>query len=120
MFFDAVRNHALAINAGFNPPLPHSEVRATAKSVSKWTWRHMSTEGFRERQTRLSKMAASKRTHKKNQLRDEVLKTVEQCPSLTREDVGIMFGISRYTVQRYLREARLSDMGVDTPEAYNG
>ena len=31
MFLEAVRNHALAINAGFQPPLPHNEVRATAK-----------------------------------------------------------------------------------------
>ena len=45
----AVLGGALTYNEAFTAPLPHSEVRHTAKSISKWTWTHMSPEGFIER-----------------------------------------------------------------------
>ena len=49
VFHSAVLGVALTYNAAFTAPLPHSEVRHTAKSISKWTWTHMSPEGFIER-----------------------------------------------------------------------
>jgi Replicase family/Primase C terminal 1 (PriCT-1) len=38
MWLKSVESEAAAINGGFNEPLPLSEIRATAKSVAKWTW----------------------------------------------------------------------------------
>ena len=40
MWLKTLENEAHAINSTFSEPLPLSEVRATAKSVAKWTWRN--------------------------------------------------------------------------------
>ncbi len=40
MWVKTLENEAHAINSTFNEPLPLSEVRATAKSIAKWTWRN--------------------------------------------------------------------------------
>lgn len=47
---DAVYSYVEAINAQFIVPLPISEVRAIAKSVSKWTCRKFTPERFRQSQ----------------------------------------------------------------------
>lgn len=107
MFLEAVRCKALVINAEFEPPLLHSEVRATAKSIALWTWRKMSAEGFRAYQTGLSRKAANKRTRKAKELRDAIVKAVEQCPALTQEDIAAMFGITQQTVSKHLNIAKL-------------
>lgn len=38
MWLKAVESEAAAINGTFSAALPYSEVKATAKSVAKWTW----------------------------------------------------------------------------------
>lgn len=100
MFRDSVLSKAYTINAGFNPPLPHSEVRATAKSVARWTWKRMSAEGFIERQKSLSKRAAIARTERALETRSRILEAIEQCPDLTQEDIAALCGVSRWTVIR--------------------
>lgn len=42
----AVKTHLEAINSTFEPPLPHSEVKATAKSIAKWVWQRFSYGEF--------------------------------------------------------------------------
>jgi len=52
-WYEAVLTRASAYNSReFKSPLPMSEVRATAKSVAKWTHRHMTPEGFSAWQAR--------------------------------------------------------------------
>ena len=48
----AVRAQIEAINAGFEVPLPHSEVKATAKSIAKWVWQRFSYGDFSEIQAK--------------------------------------------------------------------
>jgi hypothetical protein len=45
-FIAACVEHAGGINAGFPVPLSQAEVRATGRSIGKWTWKNMSPEGF--------------------------------------------------------------------------
>lgn len=52
---------ALEINRQFPQALPMGEIRATAKSVAKWTWRHFSEHGFTARQRSRGKRGAAKR-----------------------------------------------------------
>ena len=48
----AVKTHLEAINSTFEPPLPHSEVKATAKSIAKWVWQRFSYGDFSEIQAK--------------------------------------------------------------------
>ncbi|MHA3093336.1 replication initiation protein [Acinetobacter brisouii] len=48
----AVRAQIEAINSGFEQPLPFSEVKATAKSISKWVWQRFSYGEFCEIQAK--------------------------------------------------------------------
>lgn len=45
---EAVLAEAERINARFPAPLPFSEIKASAKSVSKWTWNHITPAGLQE------------------------------------------------------------------------
>jgi len=37
-----------ALNGQFSEPLPFPEIKATAKSISKWTWTHITPDGLQE------------------------------------------------------------------------
>lgn len=37
-----------ALNGQFSAPLPFTEIKATAKSISKWTWTHITPDGLQE------------------------------------------------------------------------
>jgi hypothetical protein len=52
---------AVAINSQFPRPMKLSEVRAIAKSVANWTWRHFSTEGLVARQSVLGRRGMASR-----------------------------------------------------------
>lgn len=103
MFYDAVRQQAMIINAGFTPPLPHSEVRATVRSVARYTWRELSPEGFIASQKRLSAKGGETMRRKSQELRQAILEAHEQCPGLAQADLAAMFGVSRRTVNKHLR-----------------
>ena len=45
---EAVLAHLSALNGQFSEPLPFAEVKATARSISKWTWRNITPQGRQE------------------------------------------------------------------------
>ncbi len=104
-FHSAVLGVALTYNAAFTAPLPHSEVRHTAKSISKWTWTHMSPEGFIERQRALGKRSGQARAKKAAELRERILRTIDECPTLTQPEVAALCGCSERTVRYHLKPA---------------
>ena len=49
-WFEAVLMRCESENSQFLSPLSHSEVKAIAKSIAKWTYKHFTPEGFRRSQ----------------------------------------------------------------------
>lgn len=47
-WYEAVEEHCRTVNAGFEVPLYHREVRGIARSIADWTSRHFSPEKFSE------------------------------------------------------------------------
>lgn len=56
-WLDACHTKAAALNT-FADPLPCNEVKATAKSVSTWTWIHFTPQAFAAIQTHRSRLAS--------------------------------------------------------------
>lgn len=44
-----VLQHCHAVNSEFSDPLPFTEVRGTAQSISRWIWRNFTEESYRQR-----------------------------------------------------------------------
>lgn len=53
-WFEACFKHAQMLNQ-FNCPLSYNEIKSTAKSVAKWTWKNLSQSGLSERGRRNAK-----------------------------------------------------------------
>ena len=119
MFRDSVLNHAFSINAGFEPPLSHSEVRATAKSVSRWTWRNLSPEGFIELQRKRGKRSGEARRMKAVERRKAVSETIRQCPTLSQGDIAAIHGISLRTVNGYVNILKKDVLSEKVPCVFN-
>ena len=116
MFREAVLHHALVINAGFTPPLPHNEVRSTVKSVSRWVWHNLSPEGFLKRQRALSARGGATMHAKALELRQSIIQTAYDCPTLTQADIAAIHGVTRQTVNTHLRGVKkpISDRSVSS------
>lgn len=65
----ACEDRAQGINAGFVSPLDWSEVKATAKSVAKWTHAHLSPVGFSQWQSAQGKKGGVNNTSEQQSLK---------------------------------------------------
>lgn len=105
-FESAVAEYAMGYNAlNFTVPLPASEVRATIRSIAKWTWTHMSPEGFnRWAEARREKSLAVRR-EKRDEKLAQILAAVGQYPHATHAQISLLTGIPRQTISRLLADA---------------
>ena len=58
---EGLNNHCNALN-----PLQYNEIKATARSVSRWTWKHFDSATFSEIQTNRAKRP--RKTSAKNEM----------------------------------------------------
>ena len=101
---DIWRNHILDKAIGFNvfsEPLPHSEIKAIAKSVSNWVWKHMQQDSpkFIEKQReRGRKGGVSKGAANFNKrVAAEIMKT----QGISVNQIARELKVNRKTIQRW-------------------
>lgn len=65
-----MERQAINLNAVCNPQnlLPFSEIKATARSIGKWTWKHFDSDAFSLIQSQRSKLSAKKKSNKTKEL----------------------------------------------------
>ena len=87
-------------NGEFQSPLPWSEVKATGKSVGKWTYRNFSPEGFRAYQRRANKKSQTVRKARSADRADEIRAYKADHPEAKVKNIAEKFGVSEITVKR--------------------
>ena len=95
-------NYAGYKNQEFDNPLPYSEVRATGKSIGRWTYRNMSADGFIDWCKRRGKAGNKKSIvvrKTKAQERTEGIREYKMAhPEATNKDISTLFQVSLRTV----------------------
>ena len=106
-FIESVTNYAAGKNEAFPVPLPYPEVKATGKSVGRWTWRNMSPEGFIEWCSRRGKAGNIKsvavRQTKSAERADEIRAYKLVHPEMSNVKIALVFGVDEKTVRRALQ-----------------
>jgi hypothetical protein len=100
----AVKTHLEAINSTFEPPLPHSEVKATAKSIAKWVWQRFSYGDFSEIQAKRGAKGGKKggivRSAQYAELRIQAKLMHEQ--GMNKTQIAKHLGVTRMTIINWL------------------
>lgn len=101
---DTVLRVADSFNS-FPEPLPESEVRATAKSVSNWVWknytRRWTDEEFSQLQAARGRMSGAKRAHASKEKREKAHEL--RAKGMTQKDIAEFLGVHRNTVRNWLK-----------------
>lgn len=101
--YQSILARAHEVNAGFTSPLSGSEVRGVVRSITKWSWKHITPEGFIEYQRNAGKRSGYARAKKAIELRNRILDAHRQVPGLTQADLAALIGCKQPTVSKYLR-----------------
>ena len=100
----AVKTHLEAINSTFEPPLPYSEVKATAKSIAKWVWQRFSYGDFSEIQAKRGAKGGKKggivRSAQYAELRIQAKLMHEQ--GMNKTQIAKHLGVTRMTIINWL------------------
>lgn len=87
----------------FPNPLPYTEIKATAKSVGKWTWNNMSREGFnRWAEARRQKSMAVRRANSVV-LFKKIQALAAENPEATQRELAALAECSQKTISNALR-----------------
>lgn len=101
---NAVKAQIEAINGGFEVPLPYSEVKATAKSISKWVWQRFSHGEFSaiqaKRGAKGGKKGGTVRSAEYQPKRKEAAQLKAQ--GMNNTQIGKQLNVDRKTVRRWL------------------
>ena len=112
-FIKAVYSHLQGLNALFQTPLQLNEVYSTAKSISKWTWRHDKEAYYKfiARQTYKSQVGNKVKSDLSNVKKEKAidLKNAGYCDSKIAE----MLKISRRQVYNYINLIKKGDVNYE-------
>lgn len=91
----------------FPEPLPMTEVRATAKSVSNWVWenytKRWSDEEFSQVQAARGRMSGEKRGYASKEKREKAYKL--RAEGMTQQAIADALGVSQKTVSNWLKKS---------------
>jgi len=104
VWHQACKDRAQCYNS-FPSPLPDSEIRATAKSVARYTWEHFSKEQFSAIQAFRGKRGGLKSGAARREKQDEKTQIIMTFEGLPSSVVASMTGIPAGTIRR-LRAAK--------------
>lgn len=105
----AVLSHISALNSEFEIPLPYSELRATAKSISNYCWKKFSYGGFSEWQSKNAERANVKgacslggkaRSHQYDELR--MMAKELEAQGVNKTQIANTLKVSRPTIIKWL------------------
>lgn len=99
-FIYEVTQYAAERNAEFPVPLPYTEVKATGKSVGKWTYRHMSPEGFKAWADNRRKKSIIVRKAKRMDRTEDIKKYKMEHPEASNRAIAKVFDVSEITIRR--------------------
>ena len=99
-WFAAVLAHAEALNT-FLEPLPHAEVKSTAKSVAKWVWTHFDEAGFSAIQANRGKRSGVVRKAKNEDKREAAAQL--RAEGLSTRQIAEQMAVDQSSVVRWLR-----------------
>jgi hypothetical protein len=99
---EAVLRRAHALN-DFPVPLPFNEVRSIGRSVARYVWRHMTPQGFRERQAALGRLSAQARRQASTEARAQALELFTAGSS--KAAIARELDVPRPTIVRWLEDA---------------
>lgn len=122
-WFVAVLERLEALNEHFHAPLPFSEVKATAKSISKWTYTHITPDGLQvliqrthapEKQAERGRKAtnqadiaaigglASGRARRQSRDEERATARLMRAQGMTHKAIADALGVPRQTVTDWL------------------
>ncbi|MDY6458107.1 replication initiation protein [Acinetobacter faecalis] len=105
-WFDTVLNQCVNVNSTFTSPLGYNEIKAIAKSISKWVWKRdgYAYQEFIDRQTRKGKLGAAKggkaRSNKYQIKRAQAYKLKEQ--GMNNTAIAKELEVTRRTIINWL------------------
>lgn len=100
-FVYEVTQYAGERNQEFSVPLPWVEVKATGKSIGRWTWKNMSPEGKRQWHISQNLKSQKVRKAKSEQRADEIRAYKEAHPELSNRKIAAIFTESRFKVSEF-------------------
>lgn len=106
-FYEAVLQHCESFNTeNFPTPLNFSEVKATAKSISKWTWEKYTArwtdEQFSQVQANRGKSSGKARLDKT--FENRVMANLYSMVGMYQKDISKLMGFPEQTVSRWLQK----------------
>jgi hypothetical protein len=106
-FIEAVICYAVKKNECFTVPLPYSEIKATGKSVGRWTWRNMSPEGFSGWCSYRGKAGNIKSLEVRQAKSAERAKAIraykQEYPEMSNREIAKVFEVSHFTVNQAIK-----------------
>jgi DNA invertase Pin-like site-specific DNA recombinase len=80
------------------------EVLCIARSISRWTARHIDAQGFREWQQGKNKLSVKARQAKAASRNEDIKAYAKDHPEMSNRKIAIMFGVHHQTVNNALKD----------------